>query len=276
MYPVPKQRRIHGCGLRSLYRKIQVVISSIPIFATSDILATLQFYKEVLGFETTWTYGEPPTFGSASGGGTTIMFNLQPELAAKVGGHQHWIKVDEVDELYRKHLANGATIVTPIADKPWGAREYVVSDPNGYHLRFAGSPAPVDAPKSSAFPEGASVLRRLPTKEEYLRVAGETFGYSDSAKFLETAWNGVVALSPEGDAIGALRIMNDAPNWFSIWDVAVLPDWQNRRIGSAMMKEAIAMIQEVAPGAIVYLFTYKHGFYERLGFATETVSMRRV
>jgi hypothetical protein len=43
-----------------------------------------------------------------------------------------------------------------------------------------------------------------------------------------------------------------------------------------MLEEALAMIREASPGAIVYLFTYKHGFYERLGFAKELVSMLRL
>ena len=74
--PLP-HRRLTACIL-------SVVISSTAIFASSDIVATLAFYKDVLGFESTWTWGEPPTFGSVSMGGVSIMFNLQPELAAKV------------------------------------------------------------------------------------------------------------------------------------------------------------------------------------------------
>ena len=252
------------------------MLSSTAIFASSDIEATLAYYKDVLGFESTWTWDDPPTFGSASMGGVTIMFNLQPELAAKVKGHQHWVKVDEVDELYRLHRANGAMVVQDIEDKPWGAREYVVEDPNGYHLRFAGSPAS-DAPKSEPFPEGVTIERRKPTPEEYAGVAGGVFGYKEPVPgLLESTWNGLVARSPDGVTIAVLRIMRDAPGWFSIWDVAVVPDWQAHRIGSTMMREALEMIREASPGAIVHLFTYQHGFYERLGFMKEVVSMRRL
>ncbi|HZH99256.1 MAG TPA: VOC family protein, partial [Fimbriimonadaceae bacterium] len=79
------------------------MISSTAIFATADIEATLAYYKDVLGFESSWTWGEPPTFGSVSGGGATIMFNLQPNIATGVRGLQHWIKVDDADELYGMH-----------------------------------------------------------------------------------------------------------------------------------------------------------------------------
>lgn len=252
------------------------MISSTAIFACSDIEATLAYYKDVLGFESSWTWGDPPSFGSATFGGVTIMFNLQPELAARVGGHQHWIKVDDADGTYRLHTEKAAKVVSEIEDKPWGVREYVVEDLNGYYLRFGGPPSS-EVPRSQPFPEGVAIEQRAPSMDEFTAVAGAAFGYKQGEpSILERTWGGVVAVSPEGQPVGVLRIMHDAPGWFSIWDVAVLPDWQAQRIGSKMMEQAVAMIREASPGAIVYLFTFKHGFYERLGFGLETVSMRRL
>lgn len=250
--------------------------SSNAIFACTDIVETLEYYKEVLGFGATWTWGEPPTFGSASSGGVTILFNRQPELAAKIHGHQHWIKVDDADELHETHRARGAKIVEELGDRPWGFREYVVEDLNGYRLRFAGPPSGHAKP-SSPFPEGVVIKRRVPTGEEYVAVAGAAFGYKNLVPgLMESTWGGVVALSPEGEVIGTVRIMRDAPGWFSIWDVAVAPNWQANRIGSRMMQEALEMVKEDSPGANVFLFTYQNGFYERLGFQRETAHMKRV
>lgn len=252
------------------------VISSTAIFASSDIEATLAFYKDVLGFDSIWTWGDPPVFGSASKGGVTITFELRPELAARVRGHPHGVRVDDVDELYALHTSKGANVVSEIETKPWGLREYIVEDLNGYHLRFSGTPMSI-APKSEAFPEGVAIERRKPTDDEFASVAGQAFEYKELVPgLLERTWNGVVARSPAGETIGVLRVMLDAPGWFSIWDVAVVPDWQARRIGSTMMKEALEMIKDASPGAVVYLYTYKQGFYERLGFTKESVSMRRV
>jgi ribosomal protein S18 acetylase RimI-like enzyme len=122
-----------------------------------------------------------------------------------------------------------------------------------------------------------TIERRKPTDAEFIGVVGPAFGHKDLMPgLLERTWDGVVARSADGEVVGVLRIMWDAPGWFSIWDVGVVPDWQAQRIGSTMMKEALEMIGEASPGAFAYLFTYKHGFYERLGFALETVSMRRV
>lgn len=85
-----------------------------------------------------------------------------------------------------------------------------------------------------------------------------------------------MATIPTGEAIGVARIMYDSPGWFSVWDVAVLPEWQGKRIGTAMMEAAMNVVREESPGAFVYLFTYKPGFYGRLGFETEGVTMRKV
>jgi ribosomal protein S18 acetylase RimI-like enzyme len=252
-----------------------VLLAGIPIFATASIADTLRFYGEVLGFAVDWTYGEPATFASVSWGGATVMFNLQPELAASVRGHQHWFKVEDVDALYARHLERGAHVVSPIQDKPWGAREYILEDPSGYHLRFAGSPVS-QAPTSAEPPAGLRVERRLPSAEEYATLAGAEF-YADRpiAHVLPDSWGGVVAVSADREAVGMARIVRDAPGWYSVWDVAVLPDWRGRRIGDALMREVLATVREVDSGANVFLFTAKYPFYEKLGFHREIVCMRQ-
>ena len=38
-------------------------------------------------------------------------------------------------------LANGATIVRPLAATPWGTKDFYVEDPDGYIISFGGRPA---------------------------------------------------------------------------------------------------------------------------------------
>ncbi|HWD38381.1 MAG TPA: GNAT family N-acetyltransferase [Fimbriimonas sp.] len=253
-----------------------MLTGSTPIFAVSDVEETIRYYKDVLGFESSWLYGEPPTFGAAQWGKVSIMFGLEPELAARVEGHGHWMDVDDVNALYEQHKERGVTIVSEIEDKPWGFREYTVRDLNGYHIRFTGSPTHISA-GAGALPEGVEIQRRVPTAEEFEKVAIAAF-YKDSSatELLAATWGGIVALSKSGEAIGVLRIMCDAPGWYSVWDVAVLPEWQGNRVGSAMMEAAAAMVHEESPGAWLYLFTMKQPFYERLGFEVGSVTLRKV
>ncbi len=253
-----------------------MVTGSSPIFVASDILETVRFYKEVLGFTSSWTWGEPPTFGAATIGKVTVMFGLNPELAAQSEGQGHWFDVENVNGLHAKHQALGADIISPIDDKPWGRREYTVRDINGYHLRFAGDP--VYVPRGTGvFPPDISIVRRKPTPEEHQRLDGGSTYEDETLKgILDRTWKAVVAVTSSGEVIGTARIMFDAPGWFSIWDVNVFPEWQNQRIGTALIEAALEIIREESPGAFAYLFTYKHGFYERIGFGKETVSMRKV
>ncbi|MBX3119591.1 MAG: GNAT family N-acetyltransferase [Fimbriimonadaceae bacterium] len=253
-----------------------MITSLSPILATADIQATVKFYTDVLGFTSSWTWGDTPDFGGANWGNVSFMFSLNPELAERSEGQEQWISVEDVDSLYAKHLENGALIVSAIEDKPWGRREYTVRDPSGYHLRFAGDPSHFSQGPGE-FPHGVKIVRRMPTQQEYDTVAGSAF-YKDGAPegVLDRTWQGIVAINPDGEVIGTTRIMYDAPGWFSIWDVAVLPDWQGKRIGTAMMEEAIEIVREEAPGAFVFLFTFKHGFYERLGFSKGSVHMLKV
>ena len=37
--------------------------SSEPIFPVTDVVATVRYYREVLGFAEEWVWGEPPDFG---------------------------------------------------------------------------------------------------------------------------------------------------------------------------------------------------------------------
>ncbi|MFO0769046.1 MAG: hypothetical protein U0231_20195 [Nitrospiraceae bacterium] len=109
------------------------------------------YYKEVLGFESSWTRGEPPSFGSVSVEGDDHV-QLQPELCQADQQAPALIKVDEVDDLYRLHTDRSAKIVSEIEDKPWGVgvRRRGLER---LHLRFAGPPSSSQA-ASRPFPEG--------------------------------------------------------------------------------------------------------------------------
>ncbi len=276
--PTPPSKE--ACRLSLALGYARPMTSSTPIFACADLEATMAYYRDVLGFRIDWTYGEPANFGSASRGGVTIMFSQHHELAERSAGQSIWVKVDDADILHEEHRAKGAKIVEEIGERPWGVREYVVEDPNGYRLRFAGPPAEEIA-KSQPFPAEVVMARKKADPRSFIEVAGAAFGRENfkesvAEPVLSQTWGGVTASLPSGEAVGVLRIMRDAPGWFSVWDVAVRPEWQGRRIGSKMMEEALAMVGEVEPGAFVFLFTFRHGFYERLGFGLQSASFRKV
>jgi GNAT superfamily N-acetyltransferase len=247
--------------------------SSEPIFPVADVVATVRYYREVLGFTEEWVWGVPPDFGGVRWGKVGAMFALQSRPDTKIGGQWHSFFVEGIDALYSLHGCNGATIYSPLEMKPWGLREYTVRDLNGHYLRFGqrGSDRSATAGRKPA--SDVVIIERLPTHEEYqalLRAVGwadnNRPGHAETA--LAGARFGVVAV--EGSrAVGIGMVVGDCVTFAYLKDIMVDPEWQGRGIGTRIVEALLAVIRRPLPdGLLVTLFTGQHlaEFYERLGF----------
>ncbi len=243
------------------------------VLAVADVPKTVAYYKDVLGFPDGWMWGEPPTFGGVGWEDVNIMFCQQPDLASKIEGHQLSIFVSGVDELYERHRRKKATIIHEIGDKPWGLREYTVSDNNGYHLRIGEGSSGKAPEKARTLPAGVRIVSRRPTLAEY-RTLIETVGwgrYSNPANARKAIAGPLYMAVAEhrGKAIGAGAVLGDGASFFYIKDLMVLPKWQKKGVGTAIMDALFARLDKHAPNkALITLFTGKNlkGYYERYGF----------
>ena len=258
-----------------------MITRSEPIFAVRDVRASIAFYRDVLGGRSEWLWGDPPSFAGIRVGQVQVMFNQQPELASKIEGHQHHFFTELLDEQHAAHVAAGAPIIEPIANRPWGIREYTVRDPDGYHLRFSG-PLKHEKPAGAkdSLPDTIVIEDRLPTLEEYvaLKQSVNWDTSADQASTLSHCCAGVVARDGATDrTVGMARAVCDARGWYSIWDVVVEPAYQNRRVGSALLRRQLDLLRQQGPaGANVFLFTYQHDFYRKLGFNAQTCTMLKL
>lgn len=247
---------------------------STAVLACRDLTETVAFYTKVLGFKEHWLWEDPPTFGCVALGQAELFLCLQPELAAKVEGHMHCFHVeDDLAELHAQHERAGATIVSPLENKPWGVREYTVRDCNGYHIRFIG-PQTYERPAGAAdaLPGHIRLDLRLPTIEEYVELSASV-GWAHHRASMEQALRNTLAAVVATDAragdqpVGMARCTGDG-RYYMFWDVIVRPSHQGQKIGSAMVDAALTELRRrgAPDGAFVGLFTGKPGFYERLGF----------
>jgi catechol 2,3-dioxygenase-like lactoylglutathione lyase family enzyme len=108
---------------------------SIPIFTVGDLRASQSYYRDKLGFEVLWDYGDPPDFGAVGRGDARVF------MCQRCQGHPGaWIMIftHDVDALHAELVRRGAVIKMPPADMPWHLREMQVADPDGNVIRFAG------------------------------------------------------------------------------------------------------------------------------------------
>lgn len=248
--------------------------SSEPIFPVTDVVATTRYYREVLGFEQDWLWGNPPDFGGVRWGKIGAMFALQSNPDAQVGGQWHSFFVEGIDLLYSLHNRNGATIHSPLESKPWGLREYTVRDLNGHYLRFGQRGSDRAATAGRAPATEVVIVERLPTPGEHRQLV-RAVGWASNdqpdhaREVLSSARYGVVAL--DGDrAVGAGMVIGDGATFSYLRDIMVDPAWQGRGIGTRIVEALLALVRRPAPeGMLVTLFTGQHlaPFYEKFGFA---------
>lgn len=63
-------------------------------------------------------------------------FQKEANLSNKGAGIFLYISVDNVDEFYQNLLAKGLKPSSQPRDWPWGNREFIIRDPDGYKLVF--------------------------------------------------------------------------------------------------------------------------------------------
>jgi ribosomal protein S18 acetylase RimI-like enzyme len=247
--------------------------SSEPIFAVSDIVRSVRFYRDVIGFEGEWLWGDPPVHAGVRWGNLQLMFSLRPPLAAHVSGLQHFFRVQNIRALYDRHKSIGAPIIHDLENKPWGLAEYVIRDPDGYELRFAGGEI-YERPKTATetLPPHIKLELRTPTVQDACALA-RSVNWQDNPGIVGAALEQTLICITAFDiregppkAVGMTRVCGDGKE-YTIWDVIVRPEYQGQKIGTALMETALTELRKIAKkGSFVGLFAAKPGFYEKLGF----------
>jgi predicted lactoylglutathione lyase len=115
-----------------------VVECIIPILKVSNLVASVRYYTEVLGFHLDWQEGEPPTMASVSRDSHAIMLckGCQGQPGTWV-----WIGVDDIAPLSDEYRRRGVHFQQPPTNYRW-AYEMQIKDPDGHVLRFGSEPRP--------------------------------------------------------------------------------------------------------------------------------------
>ena len=245
-----------------------------PILPVKDIVETIEYWHNTLGFPNKWTWGEPPNYGGVNWNTTSIQFSLDAGLATASKGNAVFIRVKKLEELYKYHQEKNAVIVEPLENKPWGMAGYTVKEINGYYIVFAGAMIREKKQGDRELPATFKIISRKPTIEEYQWLASSVgwHMYNSTApveKLLEAPIFGLVA-EDANKAIGCVLLLSDQASFYYVKDLIVHPDWQGKEVGTALMKELNNWLQtHAANKALVALITGENlsSFYQHFGFA---------
>ena len=117
--------------------------SAVPVIATSDVAATVQYFERTLGFKQQWVWGDPPVYAGIRAGGALLYVTHDPELASTIQDRRLspdiFLWVSDIESAYAQHRASNAQITEALTERPWGVRQYVIREPNGYLLKVAES-----------------------------------------------------------------------------------------------------------------------------------------
>jgi catechol 2,3-dioxygenase-like lactoylglutathione lyase family enzyme len=119
-------------------------IAAEPQLYVRDIATSCDFYSRMLGFSVAFTYGEPPFYGQVFRDSARL--NLRqvddPVVDPKRRDTEQLlaasITLEDAKPLFLEYQRAGVEFVQPLRSEPWGARTFIVRDPDGNLLLFAG------------------------------------------------------------------------------------------------------------------------------------------
>ena len=124
-----------------------VITAAEPQLFVADIKASCDFFAGKLGFAVAFTYGEPPFYAQVGRDGARINLRCvaQPVIDQASRDREQLLSAsltvataEEIEALFLEFQAAGVTFFQTLKREPWGARDFIIKDPDGNLLLFAG------------------------------------------------------------------------------------------------------------------------------------------
>lgn len=115
-----------------------------PQLVVSDIPASIEFFTKKLGFVVAFSYGDPPFYVQVVRDAARLNLRhldtprFDPALRDREQLLTASITLANAKPLFLEYQAAGVEFVQPLKTEPWGARTFIVRDPDGNLILFAG------------------------------------------------------------------------------------------------------------------------------------------
>ena len=122
------------------------IISAEPMVFISDIETACRFWVEKLGFQIAFTYGEPPFYAQVfrDGGRVNLRKVGRPIFDSTFRDRECdalsvVFTLDDAKPLFLEFQGAGVSFHQTLRTEPWGARTFIIRDPDGNLIAFAAS-----------------------------------------------------------------------------------------------------------------------------------------
>jgi len=123
------------------------IVSAEPQLLVTDIKRSCKFFQEKLGFSLVFSYGDPPYYAQIRRDAARL--NLRcvegPVIESAVRDREELLSAsmtvataDEIKLLFLEFQSAGVAFSQTLKKQPWDARNFIVKDPDGNLLLFAG------------------------------------------------------------------------------------------------------------------------------------------
>jgi catechol 2,3-dioxygenase-like lactoylglutathione lyase family enzyme len=124
-----------------------IIAGAEPQLFVADIKSSCDFFTSKLGFAIAFTYGDPAFYAQVRRDAARI--NLRcvepPVIDAVLRDREELLSAsltvataEEIKALFLEFQAAGVMFFQTLKREPWGARDFILGDPDGNLLLFAG------------------------------------------------------------------------------------------------------------------------------------------
>jgi uncharacterized glyoxalase superfamily protein PhnB len=126
--------------------KVTIVCAEPQLFVT-DIERSCKFFREKLGFTVEVSYGKPPYYAQVRRNAArlnlrcverTVIERTVREREELLSASMTVATAEEIKLLFLEFQSAGVTFQQTLKKQPWGAKNFIVKDPDGNLLLFAG------------------------------------------------------------------------------------------------------------------------------------------
>ena len=125
-----------------------------PQLLAHNIGESVEFYAEQLGFSVAFAYGEPPFYAQVYRGNAYLNLRhvdhpaFDPEWTRREAILSATIAVDDAKSLFAEYEERAVDFEQPLRTEEWGAETFIVRDPDGNLILFAGRAEALATPSS--------------------------------------------------------------------------------------------------------------------------------